>query len=159
MTTKDYYEILGVEREAPVDEIKRAYRRLAVQFHPDKNPGDAAAEERFKEASEAYAVLSDAEKRSRYDRFGHQGVGQDFSGFDPTAFGDFSDILGDLFGYGFGDIFGRRGRSRQGPRRGRDLQYTLRLTLEEAATGTEKTVRIPRQESCKVCNGSGAEPG
>ncbi len=159
VTTKDYYEILGVEREAPVDEIKRAYRRLAVQFHPDKNPGDAAAEERFKEASEAYAVLSDAEKRSRYDRFGHQGVGQDFSGFDPTAFGDFSDILGDLFGFGFGDIFGRRGRSRQGPRRGRDLQYTLRLTLEEAATGTEKTVRIPRQESCKVCNGSGAEPG
>lgn len=159
VTTRDYYEILGVEREASVDEIKKAYRRLAVQFHPDKNPGDAAAEEQFKEASEAYAVLSDPEKRNQFDRFGHQGVGQDFSGFDPTAFGDFSDILGDLFGFGFGDIFGQRGRSRQGPRRGRDLQYTLRLTLEEAATGTEKTVRIPRQESCKACDGSGSEPG
>jgi len=159
VTTRDYYEILGVERDASVDEIKKAYRRLAVQNHPDKNPGDAAAEERFKEASEAYSVLADSEKRSSFDRFGHQGVGQDFSGFDPTAFGDFSDILGDLFGFGFGDIFGRRGRSRQGPRRGRDLQYTLRLTLEEAATGTEKTVRIPRHESCDACAGSGAEPG
>ncbi len=159
MTKRDYYEILGVERDASVDEIKKAYRRLAIQNHPDKNPGDSAAEERFKEASEAYSVLSDTEKRSSYDRFGHQGVGQNFSGFDPTAFGDFSDILGDLFGFGFGDIFGRRGRSRQGPRRGRDLQYTLRLTLEEAATGTEKTVRIPRQESCDSCGGTGAEPG
>ncbi len=159
VTTRDYYEILGVGRDASVDEIKKAYRRLAVQNHPDKNPGDADAEERFKEASEAYSVLADPEKRSGYDRFGHQGVGQDFSGFDPTAFGDFSDILGDLFGFGFGDIFGRRGRSRQGPRRGRDLQYTLRLTLEEAATGTEKTVRIPRHESCAACAGSGAEPG
>lgn len=159
VTSKDYYEILGVERESSVDEIKKAYRKLAVQFHPDKNPGDAAAEERFKEASEAYAILSDSEKRNQYDRFGHQGVGQDFSGFDPTQFGDFSDILGDLFGFGFGDIFGRRGRSRQGPQRGRDLQYTLRLSLEEAAAGIEKTVRIPRQDPCKACDGSGAEKG
>lgn len=158
-TTRDYYEVLGVTRQAAVGEIKKAYRRLAVQYHPDKNPGDMAAEERFKEASEAYAVLSDEEKRARYDRFGHQGVGQEFSGFDPTAFGDFSDILGDLFGFGFGDIFGRRGRPRQGPRKGRDLQYTLRLSLEQAATGVEKTIRIPRMEGCKACQGSGSEPG
>jgi len=159
-TQSDYYEVLGVQRSASVAEIKSAYRRLAVENHPDKNPGNPQAEERFKQASEAYAVLSDSDKRARYDRFGHQGIGgQDFSGFDPNAFGDFADILGDMFGFGFGDIFGRRGRRRSGPRRGRDLQYTLRLSLEEAARGTEKTVRIPRSESCEACNGSGAVPG
>ncbi len=159
-TTRDYYEVLGVARTADVAEIKKAYRRLAVQYHPDRNPDDPTAEERFKEASEAYAVLSDAEQRARYDRFGHQGVGRGFSGFDADHFGDFADILGDLFGFGFGDIFGgRRRRAQNVPRRGRDLQYTLQLRLEEAATGIERTLRIPRSESCDTCGGSGAEPG
>ncbi len=160
-TKRDYYEVLGVARDAAVTEIKQAYRGLAVEFHPDRNPNDPEAEERFKEASEAYAILSDPEKRARYDRFGHEGFpGSGFSGFDPSAFGDFADILGDLFGFGFGDIFGgRRGGRGGGPRRGRDLQYTLGLTLEEAAVGAERTVRIPRQEPCATCEGSGAEPG
>lgn len=160
-TRRDYYEVLGVARDAAVGDIKKAYRALAIKYHPDRNPDDPSAEERFKEASEAYAVLSDGDKRARYDQFGHQGVGeQGFSGFDPGSFGDFADILGDLFGFGFGDIFGGRRRgSRSGPQRGRDLQYTLRLTLEEAATGLERSLRIPRQVSCEVCQGSGAEPG
>jgi len=161
-TPRDYYEVLGVAREASLDDIKKAYRRLAVRFHPDKNPDDPGAEEKFKEASEAYAVLSDPEKRSRYDRFGHQGLrGEGFSGFDPNAFGDFADILGDLFGFSFGDIFGGGGRrsARNVPARGRDLQYTLRLTLEEAARGVERTIRIPRLEQCDRCSGSGSEPG
>lgn len=160
-TRRDYYEVLGVNRDAELADIKSAYRRLALQFHPDKNPGDAQAEERFKEASEAYAVLSNSEQRGRYDRFGHQGVaGQGFSGFDPAAFGDFADILGDLFGFTFGDIFGaRRSAARNVPRRGRDLQYTLSLTLEDAARGVEETIRIPRLEGCERCDGTGAEPG
>jgi molecular chaperone DnaJ len=157
---RDYYEVLGVGRDAPVAEIKKAYRRLAVQYHPDRNPGDATAEERFKEASEAYAVLADGDKRARYDRFGHQGVdGQPFTGFDPRAFGDFADILGDLFGFGFGDIFGGRGRGRQGSRRGSDLQYRLSISLEEAARGVERSIRVPRLERCEACSGTGAEPG
>ncbi|HSN56109.1 MAG TPA: molecular chaperone DnaJ [Candidatus Sulfomarinibacteraceae bacterium] len=157
---RDYYEVLGVGRDAPVAEIKKAYRRLAVQYHPDRNPGDATAEERFKEASEAYAVLADGDKRARYDRFGHQGVdGQPFTGFDPRAFGDFADILGDLFGFGFGDIFGGRGRGRQGSRRGSDLQYRLSVSLEEAARGVERSIRVPRLERCEACSGTGAEPG
>jgi molecular chaperone DnaJ len=161
MAPQEYYETLGVGRDATIDEIKRAYRRLAVENHPDKNPGDAAAEERFKQASEAYAVLSDPEKRARYDRFGHQGVeGQPFTGFDPGAFGDFADILGDLFGFGMGDIFGgRRGRRSGGRRRGNDLQYTLRISLEEAARGIERTIRVPRLEQCEQCSGSGSAPG
>ena len=156
---RDYYEVLGVGRDASTADIKSAYRRLAVMYHPDKNPGNPEAEGKFKEASEAYAVLSDTEKRSRYDRFGHQGLdGQGFTGFDPGAFGDFADILGDLFG--FGDLFGmrRRGPS-QGRRRGRDLKYTLKLSLEEAATGVERSIRIPRLETCDVCGGSGSKPG
>jgi molecular chaperone DnaJ len=159
-TKRDYYEVLGIARDADLKAIKAAYRKLAVRFHPDRNPDDPEAETRFKEASEAYAVLSDTNKRANYDRFGHQGVeGQGFTGFDPTAFGDFADILGDLFG--FGDIFGtrRRGGRRSGPRRGRDLQYTLKIDLEEAATGIERTVRVPRLEECDTCNGTGAEPG
>lgn len=156
---RDYYDVLGVARDASVDEIKKAYRTLAVQYHPDRNPGDAEAEERFKEASQAYAILSDEEKRARYDRFGHQGVdSQGFSGFDPNAFGDFADILGDLFG--FGDIFGRRsGRGRGGRQRGHDLQYTLRISLEEAAEGVERSIRVPRLEGCETCGGSGSKPG
>ncbi|MCU0304930.1 MAG: molecular chaperone DnaJ [Thermoanaerobaculales bacterium] len=156
---RDYYEVLGVGRDAPLDEIKKAYRALAVKYHPDRNPDDAEAEERFKEASQAYAVLSDANQRARYDRFGHQGVeGQGFGGFDPGAFGDFADILGDLFG--FGDLFGgRSGSGRQARRRGRDLQYTLRISLEEAARGVARTIRVPRLERCEACSGSGSEPG
>jgi len=158
--SRDYYEVLGLERNCSVVEIKKAYRQMAVKYHPDKNPGDREAEERFKEASEAYAVLSDPEKRARYDQFGHQGIdGQAFNGFDPSSFGDFADILGDLFGFGMGDIFGRRGRRSSGPRRGHDLQYTLTITLEEAAAGTEKKIRIPRLEDCAACAGSGSSEG
>ncbi len=162
VTRRDYYEVLGVPRDASVADIKAAYRRLAVQYHPDRNPDNPEAEERFKEASEAYAVLSDADQRARYDRFGHQGMeGQGPSGFDPSAFGDFADILGDLFGFGFGDVFGsrRRGARSSGPRRGHDLQYTLPMTLEEAARGIERSVRIPRLEPCSACSGSGQAPG
>ncbi|MCG6947732.1 MAG: molecular chaperone DnaJ [Acidobacteria bacterium] len=158
-TRRDYYDILGLGRDASSSEIKAAYRRLAVKYHPDRNPDDPGAEEKFKEASEAYAVLSDGDKRSRYDRFGHQGLGgEGFTGFDPNAFGDFADILGDLFG--FGDIFGsrRRGGGTR-PRRGHDLQYTLKLSLEEAATGVERSIRVPRSKTCDHCSGSGSEPG
>jgi molecular chaperone DnaJ len=158
-TKRDYYEVLGVGRDASLQDIKRAYRQLAVQHHPDRNPGDPRAEERFKEASEAYAVLADPDKRARYDRFGHEGVAANgFTGFDPSAFGDFADILGDLFGFTFGDAFGGR-RRRGGPRRGHDLQYTLKITLEEAAQGVERVIRIPRLVRCGTCGGSGAEPG
>lgn len=160
-TRRDYYDILGVRRDASLDEIKKAYRRLAVQYHPDRNPDNPGLEEKFKEASEAYAVLSNAEKRSRYDRFGHQAVaGNGFTGFDPAAFGDFADILGDLFGFSFGDIFGsRRTRARDVPRRGRDLQYTLALSLEQAARGVEQQIKVPRLQDCDRCEGSGSEPG
>jgi molecular chaperone DnaJ len=152
---RDYYEVLGVPRNASEQEIKSAYRRLALKHHPDRNPGDAQAEERFKEAAEAYGVLGDADKRRRYDAYGHAavsgaGAGQ---GFDPTIFSDFSDILGDFFG--FGDAFGRR----RGPRRGSDLRYNLDVSFEEAAFGTEAQIRIPRQERCGACSGSGAAPG
>jgi molecular chaperone DnaJ len=158
-TRRDYYDILGVGREASTAEIKAAYRRLAVKFHPDKNPDNPEAEEQFKLASEAYAVLSDTDKRSRYDRFGHKGLGGEaFTGFDPSHFGDFADILGDLFG--FGDLFGsRRQHGGNRARRGHDLQYTLKLTLEEAATGVERSIRVPRLDTCERCSGSGAEPG
>lgn len=149
---RDYYEVLAVAKTASDKEIKAAYRKLAVQYHPDKNPGDREAEEKFKEAAEAYAVLSDSDKRGRYDRFGHQGVAGTGAGFDPTIFADFSDILGDLFG------FGRRG-SQSGPSRGADLRYDLTLTFEEAAFGTEPTLRIPRLESCPDCSGSGSADG
>ena len=130
-TQVDYYEILGCERNASEQEIKSAYRKLALKYHPDRNPGDKEAEERFKEAAEAYSVLGDPEKRQRYDAYGHAGLGG-AGGFDPTIFADFGDILGDLFG--FGDVFGRR---RGGPRRGADLRYNLELGFEEAAFGTE----------------------
>jgi molecular chaperone DnaJ len=153
---RDYYEVLGVAKAAGGPEIKAAYRKLAVQYHPDRNPGSAEAEEMFKEAAEAYSVLSDADKRARYDRFGHQGVsGAGAGGIDPTIFADFSDILGDLFG--FGDPFGRRrGGGGNGATRGADLRYDLTLTFEEAAFGTATTLRIPRLESCPKCSGSGS---
>ncbi|HVR42081.1 MAG TPA: molecular chaperone DnaJ [Thermoanaerobaculia bacterium] len=153
---RDYYEVLGVSRDASVDQIKKAYRRLAVQFHPDKNPGDATAEEKFKEAAEAYAVLSDADKRSKYDRFGHGGLGAGV-GFDPSQFTDFADILGDLFG--FGDLFG--GGRRRGTRamRGADLRYDLGLAFEDAVFGKDVRIEVPRAATCAPCGGSGAKPG
>src|SRR5213593_1229942 len=133
----DYYEALGVARSASDQEIKSAYRKLALKFHPDRNPGSKEAEDRFKEAAEAYSVLGDPEKRRRYDAYGHAGLGAS-GGFDPTIFAD------------FGDLFGRR---RGGPRRGSDLRYNLELTFEEAAFGTETHIQIPRAETCGTCRG------
>ena len=161
VTKRDYYEVLGVEKGATDQTIKSAYRKLALKFHPDRNPGDAKAEEAFKEAAEAYAVLADQQKRGLYDRFGHAGVSNAAggAGFDPTIFADFSDIfagLGDVFG--LGDIFGGR-RRRGGPQRGSDLRYDLEISFEESATGTETTIQIPREETCETCTGTGAAPG
>jgi molecular chaperone DnaJ len=151
MAKRDYYEVLGVPRDATETVIKSSYRKLALQYHPDKNPGDAAAEEKFKEAAEAYSVLCDQDKRSRYDRFGHQAVGgaagAGFRGFDAEVFADFSDILGDLFG------FGRQRARRPGPTPGADLRYDLTLSFEEAAFGSEPSLRIPRLETCGACAG------
>jgi molecular chaperone DnaJ len=154
-TSRDYYEVLGVPRTASEQEIKSAYRKLALQHHPDRNPGDKGAEDKFKEAAEAYSVLGDPDKRRRYDTFGHAGLGASAGGgFDPTVFADFGDILGDLFG--FGDLFGRR---RSGPRQGAHLRYNLDLAFEEAAFGTETTIKIPRAEPCETCGGTGAAGG
>src|SRR5882724_11081270 len=143
MSKRDYYEILGVTKTATDAEIKRAYRALAVQHHPDKNPNDPHAEEKFKEGAEAYAVLSDAQKRANYDRFGHQGVGAGAGGFgfDP-GFSNFDDIF-DLFG----DMFGGSGGRRTTVQRGADLRYDLEITLEDAASGKDEKLRIPRLET------------
>ena len=161
MTKRDYYEVLGVERAAADGAIKSAYRKLALQYHPDRNPGDAAAEEKFKEAAEAYAVLADSQKRARYDRFGHAGVtgAAGRPDVNPTIFADFGDIfggVGDIFG--FGDVFGGGGR-RGGPARGSDLRYDMSIPFTDAATGSETTLQIPRLEPCDRCGGSRAEPG
>jgi molecular chaperone DnaJ len=152
---RDYYEVLGVERAADGQVIKSAYRKLAHAYHPDKNPGDKQAEERFKEASEAYAVLSDPEKRARYDRFGHRGGGgfEDF-GFGGAGASSINDIFGDIFGEMFGG--GRRTRART---RGSDLRYHLEVSFEEAAFGTVARIQIPRAKACEACHGSGAKPG
>jgi molecular chaperone DnaJ len=161
VTKRDYYEVLGIERNATEQEIKSAYRKLALKFHPDRNPGNHKAEEAFKEAAEAYAILADQEKKGLYDRFGHAGVGSAAggAGFDPTIFADFSDIfagLGDVFG--LGDIFGQR-RRRGGPQRGADLRYDLEISFEESASGSETTILIPREETCETCKGTGAAAG
>ncbi len=154
---RDYYEVLGISREASEQEIKSAYRKLALKFHPDKNPGDKSAEEKFKEAAEAYSVLSDPDKRARYDHFGHSGLqGGGFSGFDPATFGDFGDILGEFFG--LGDIFGGA-RRRGGPERGSDLRYDLKISFREAAFGLKSKIKIPRQETCASCDGRGTAKG
>ena len=161
MTTKrDLYEVLGVSRNASPEEIKKAYRKLALQYHPDKNPGDKSAEEKFKEIAESYAILSDPEKRSRYDRFGHtatSGAG-DFSGFGNIE--DIFSAFGDIFGGGFGDIFGTssRRRSRRAQNRGSDLKIHLRLKLEEIAVGVTKKIKVKKYIPCDSCNGSGQSP-
>jgi molecular chaperone DnaJ len=152
---RDYYDVLGVSRTASREEIKAAYRKLAVKLHPDKNPGNKGAEESFKEASEAYAVLSDADKRAHYDRFGHAGVGdQPFTGFDASIFGDFSDILGNLFGFE-GFFGGGGGRRRSGPEPGADLRTRASISFEEMARGVERTITVPREETCETCGGLG----
>jgi len=158
LAKRDYYEVLGVNRNASETEIKKAYRRLAIQFHPDKNPGNKEAEEKFKELTEAYSVLSDSQKRANYDQFGHAGVsgngGFSGGGFDFGG-APFEDIFGDIFG----DLFG--GGSRRGSRgqRGDDLRYNLTISFEEAAFGTEKKLQLPRSQTCETCHGSGARPG
>src|SRR5229473_4389621 len=153
---RDYYEVLGITRNASLDDIKKAYRKMALKFHPDKNPGDPHAEEKFKEAAEAYGVLSDEEKRAHYDRYGHSGMGG-MGGFDPSQFADFGDILGDLFG--FGDFFGASRRRSTRPARGNDLRFDLALAFEEAVFGKDVTLAVPRTVTCTTCNGSGAKPG
>ena len=159
VTKRDYYEVLTVTRTATEQEIKSAYRKLALQFHPDRNPGDKSAEDKFKEAAEAYGVLADTDKRHMYDRFGHAGLGGAASGFDPTVFTGFEDILGGLGDiFGFGDVFGG-GRRRGGPQRGADLRYDLEISFEESARGTDTAIQIPRQEACDTCHGSGAADG
>src|SRR2546421_9086304 len=161
MAKRDYYEVLGLSRGATEAEIKSAYRKLAVRYHPDKNPGDHEAEEKFKEAAEAYSVLSDAEQRARYDRFGHAGVSGAAAGagWGAQGFGGIEDILGDLFG--FGDMFGGHSAAqrRTAAQRGADLRYDLEMTLEEAAAGMTAQLRIPRLEMCDTCRGTGAATG
>jgi molecular chaperone DnaJ len=156
MNKRDYYEVLGVAHGATPDELKKAYRKLALQFHPDRNSDDPRAEEKFKEASEAYAVLSDPDKRRQYDQFGHQGVGG--AGGFQADFGNFSDIFNDLFGDLFGGMGGRRGGRGRG-QRGADLRYTHTLDLEDVLTGEETSIEIPRMLRCETCSGSGAKPG
>ncbi|MCX8043255.1 MAG: molecular chaperone DnaJ [Desulfobacterota bacterium] len=159
MTKRDYYEILGVPRNASADDIKKAYRKLALQYHPDRNPGDKECEEKFKEASEAYEVLRDPEKRSLYDRFGHDGLrNSGFSGFTgfEDIFSSFSDIFEEFFGFGG---FGGRRRDRTSPRRGSDLRYDLSISLRDAAFGVEKTIEVEKTVQCSSCAGTGAAPG
>ncbi len=162
---RDYYEVLGVEKNASADEIKKAYRKKAIQYHPDKNPGDKAAEEKFKEAAEAYEVLSDPQKRQRYDQFGHAGMGGagGFGGFNgggmsmEDIFSQFGDIFGDVFGGGFFGGGSRGGGQRV--RRGSDLRVRVRVTLEEIATGVDKKIKVKKLVNCSHCNGSGSADG
>jgi molecular chaperone DnaJ len=159
MAKRDYYEVLGIGRDAEEADIKKAYRRLAMKFHPDRNPDDAASEDRFKEATEAYDVLADPEKRAAYDRFGHAGVdpsqgGMGGGGFDGTSFSDiFSDVFGDIFGGA------RGGGGRSSARRGADLRYALDLDLEQAVNGDTLEIRVPVLSACETCDGSGAKAG
>ena len=154
MAKKDYYEVLGVNRDASEDDIKKSYRKLAMKFHPDRNPDNPKAEEQFKEAKEAYEILSDATKRAAYDQYGHAGVDPSMAGAGAAGMGGFADAFGDIFG----DIFGG-GRGRSNVYRGADLRYNLEIGLEEAARGTETKIRIPTLEECATCHGTGAKPG
>jgi molecular chaperone DnaJ len=163
MDKRDYYDVLGVSRDASADELKKAYRKMALKYHPDKNPGDKDSEEKFKEAAEAYEVLSDQDKRSRYDRFGHQGVkGSGFGGGQHMSMDDifshFGDIFGDVFGGGFSG-FGSGGGTRRRVNRGSNLRVKVKLSLKEIATGVEKKIKLNKYVRCKVCHGSGAERG
>ena len=158
MIEKDYYQILGVAKTADSVEIKKAYKKLAIQYHPDRNPGNAEAEEKFKEASEAYQVLSDSEKRSIYDRFGHEGLrGRGFSGVND--FGDIFSSMGSIFEEFFGGFGGARPRNPNAPSRGRDLRYDLEIDLEEAAFGVDKAIKVQKYATCLTCKGSGAKAG
>lgn len=154
MAKRDYYDILNLQRDAPEGDIKKAYRRLAMKFHPDRNPDDVSAEEKFKEAKEAYEVLSDGEKRDAYDRYGHAGVDQNMGGgFEGTSFGDiFSDVFGDIFN-------GGGTRSRSSVQRGADLRYGLELDLEQAVSGDTLEIEVPVLAACEPCGGTGAQPG
>lgn len=158
---RDFYEVLGVARNASDDEIKKAYRKLAMKYHPDRNPDSKEAEEKFKEAKEAYEMLSDPQKKAAYDQYGHAGVDPNMGGFGGAGaqgFGGFADAFGDIFG----DIFGNTGRGgRSGPQvyRGADLRYSMEITLEEAAHGHEAQIRVPSWSDCEHCGGAGAEPG
>ena len=157
MSKRDYYEVLGVEKAADEKDIKKAYRRVAMKYHPDRNPDDPDADDKFKEATEAYDVLMNAEKRAAYDRFGHSGVDPNMGagGFGAGG-GSFSDIFGDVFG----DIFGGGGgRGRGGPQRGSDLRYTLDISLEDAVKGTTVEIKVPTLATCEECDGSGARKG
>ncbi|MCX7974823.1 MAG: molecular chaperone DnaJ [Candidatus Aminicenantes bacterium] len=162
MTKKDYYEILGISRNATQEEIKKAYRRMALKYHPDRNPGNKEAEEKFKEAAEAYSVLADPQKRAIYDRYGHEGLRGEgftgFTGFESSLFEEFADILGSFFG--FSDFFTSQERKgRPSPQRGRDLVMEVEISLEEAANGVEKEIKLNRPEICPFCHGQGHEPG
>jgi len=164
MSKRDYYEVLGVDKNATADEIKKAYRKVAIKFHPDKNPGDAEAEEKFKEAAEAYEVLSNSDKKSRYDQYGHAGVGGaaggGFGGGGMSMddiFSHFGDIFGSAFGGGFGGGFGSSGGSRRRVNRGSNLRIKVKLSLEEILKGAEKKVKVNKYISCSTCHGSGAE--
>ena len=164
---RDYYEVLGVSKGASDDEIKKAYRKLAKKYHPDMNPGDKEAEAKFKEVNEAYSILSDSDKRARYDQFGHAGVdpnygaggpGGGFGGFDMGDI-DLGDIFGSFFGGGFGGFGGSSSARRNGPQKGESLRASLTISFEEAAFGCEKEINLNRTEECEACHGSGAEPG
>ncbi|MCB9060741.1 MAG: molecular chaperone DnaJ [Halobacteriovoraceae bacterium] len=161
MSKRDYYEVLGVSKSADKNTIKKAYRKLAMQYHPDRNPDNKEAEAKFKEASEAAEILLDDDKRRKYDQFGHAGVNGQAGGFGQGGFSDFGDIFSDIFGGGFEDIFGggrrRGGRSRA--RAGSDLQMQLNVSFKDAAFGIERKIEITRNISCKTCNGSGAKAG
>jgi molecular chaperone DnaJ len=160
MAKRDYYDILGVQKNASEDDIKKAYRKLAMKHHPDRNPDDKAAEEKFKEAKEAYEMLSDASKREAYDRFGHAGVDPNAGGGPGgQGFGGFADVFGDIFGDIFGGAQGGRGGARGNVFRGADLRYAMDVTLEQAAHGFETEIRVPSWENCDTCKGSGAKPG
>ncbi|MCI8976067.1 molecular chaperone DnaJ [bacterium 1xD8-48] len=156
---RDYYEVLGIDKNADDAAIKKAYRALAKKYHPDMNPGDAEAEKKFKEASEAYAILSDPEKKRQYDQFGHaafEGGAGGFGGFDFNS-ADFSDIFGDIFGDFFGG--GRKGRNSNGPMKGANIRTSVRITFEEAVFGVEKEIELTLKDECKTCRGTGAKPG
>jgi len=162
MAKRDYYEVLGVEKGAEIEEIKKSYRKLAIKFHPDKNPGDKAAEESFKELSEAYEVLCDPQKRAAYDQYGHAAFDRRAGGFGRGGFHDPFEVFREVFGGGsiFDELFGGGGRQDASqPQRGEDLRYDMELSFEEAAHGCEKEITVTKEDKCDVCGGSGAEPG